>query len=68
MFNLVFMKDIFFYSCFFWILFGYSWNLRCYFWANYSDFSRCHPKWWFSKGTPHKMPETIQVHELEHFA
>ena len=26
------------------------------FWANYSDLSRGHPKWWFSKGIPSKIP------------
>ena len=25
-------------------------------WANYSDLSRGHPKWWFSKGIPPKSP------------
>ena len=23
-----------------------------YIWSNYSDLTRPHPKWWFSKGTP----------------
>ena len=23
-----------------------------YFWSNYSDLTRPHPKWWFSKGNP----------------
>ena len=31
-----------------------------YFWANYSDLSRGHPKWWFSKGIPSKIPETFR--------
>ncbi len=26
-----------------------------YIWAIYSDLSRGHPKWWFSKGIPPKM-------------
>ena len=31
------------------------------YWANYSDLSRGHPKWWwFSKGIPSKMPETCR--------
>ena len=25
-------------------------------WANYSDLTRPHPKWWFSKGNPMKSP------------
>ena len=25
-------------------------NLELYFWSNYSDLTRPHPKWWFSKG------------------
>ena len=25
-------------------------------WANYNDFSRGHPKWWFNKGTSPKSP------------
>ncbi len=27
-----------------------SWNR--FFWANYSDLSRGHPKWWYTKGIP----------------
>ena len=33
------------------------------FWANYSDLSRRHLKWWFSKGIPPKLP-LIQVQKL----
>ena len=36
-----------------------------YFWAIYSDLSRGHPKWWFSKGIPHKMALN-QVKDLFH--
>ena len=25
-------------------------------WVNYSDLSRGHPKWWFSKGIPLQIP------------
>ncbi len=25
---------------------------RTYIWSNYSDLTRPHPKWWFSKGNP----------------
>ena len=27
-----------------------------YIWANYTDLSRGHPEWWFSKGIPPKSP------------
>ena len=37
-----------------------------YFWSNYSDLTRPHPKWWFSKGNPMKSPyfRKIQVGEI----
>ena len=31
---------------------GTSWRLEAFFWSNYSDLTRPHPKWWFSKGHP----------------
>ena len=31
-----------------------TWNR--FFWANCSDLSRGHPKWWYTKGIPPKMP------------
>ena len=27
-------------------------NKKSLFWSNYSDLTRPHPKWWFSKGIP----------------
>ena len=35
--------------CWFWV--ASSWSWITWIWPNYSDLTRPHPKWWFSKGT-----------------
>ena len=30
----------------------FNYHFSEYFWSNYSDLTRPHPKWWFSKGNP----------------
>ena len=37
-------------------------------WANYSDLSRSHPKWWFSRGMQPKIPKTCRFRNYRTFA
>ena len=34
------------------------------FWSNYSDLTRPHPKWWFSKGNPRLFQGNLLVGEV----
>ena len=40
-----------------------------YFWSNYSDLTRPHPKWWFSKGNPliSGKPRLVKYYNLARF-
>ena len=37
-------------------------------WADYNDVSRCHPKWWFNKGTSPKSPKHSGLGIIRQFA